>query len=49
MPTTSRARKYASPIITCLAWTPEGELCGEDWLLLLGRLMQIDPCLAEGR
>jgi hypothetical protein len=47
MPSTNLSREITLLATTCLKWTPDGELCAEDRLVLLYRLRQIDPRLAE--
>jgi hypothetical protein len=48
MPSTILPREISLLLTTCLRWTPDGELCAEERWLLLHRLMQNDPYLAEG-
>ncbi|MEB3242847.1 MAG: hypothetical protein VKO44_04350 [Cyanobacteriota bacterium] len=48
MPSTNLSRDLTLLVTTCLRWTADGELSAEDRSQLLLRLMQIDPCWAEG-
>jgi hypothetical protein len=47
MPSTTLSRDIPFLRISHLKWTSDGELCAEDRSLLLQRLAQIDPCLAQ--
>ena len=46
MPSTCLSRENSLLAITCLKRTADGELCAEERLVLLGRLMHIDSHLA---
>jgi hypothetical protein len=48
MPSTYLFREITLLATTCLKWTPDGELCAEDRVELLHRLMQFDSHLAKG-
>jgi len=47
MTSTCMSREITLTPTTCLKWTSNGELCAEDRLGLLNRLMQIDSRLAD--
>ena len=47
MPGTNLSREITLLATTCLQWSSDGELSAEDRLVLLHRLRQIDPRLAE--
>ncbi|MEB3335221.1 MAG: hypothetical protein VKP70_09565 [Cyanobacteriota bacterium] len=49
MPSTTLSKPTPFLHTTSMKWTPDGELSAEDRLRLLHRLMQIDPCLLEGK
>jgi hypothetical protein len=47
MPSPNLSREITMLATTSLKWTLDGELCAEDRLVLIHRLRQIDPRLAE--
>jgi hypothetical protein len=47
MPSINLPKEIVLLTLSCLQWTPDGELCAEDRLVLISFFRQVDPRLVE--